>query len=436
MKRHSFFLVFLLIVTQTVFAQLSRIDSLLFELPDVLFDKVETTANLESIYELKVKQPLDHFDASKGYFFQKVYLTHKGFNNPTVIITEGYNRNQNRIYELTELLNANQLDVEHRFFGESMPDSLNYRYLNLKQASADLHHIRELFDAIYTQKWISTGISKGGSTTIFYRYFYPDDVDVSVPYVAPINNAFEDQRLYDFQHNIGTDDCRKRIRAFQERLLRDREKVLPLLKFYCLGAGSDFTYLTLEEAFEYAVLEYPFSFWQYGHNCKDIPDQNASVENAVMYLNSVSDITFFDDKTMKTYQSHYYQAAQEMGYYGYETKDFEGLLKALPTDSNPHAAFLPKDMKVPFDGSLLKNVNNWLKTQNLKFIYINGALDTWSATSVPPSNKSNSMWFNLKDKHHGTARIREMIPSEKEELITTLERWLSIKIEYAKMNTN
>ena len=170
--RKKFLSIFLFIVLGTMTsAQAQTLENLLFELPDLIFKKTTTTTALETVYQLKVKQPIDHTNPSKGFFYQKVYLTHKGFDRPTVIITEGYDRDQNRIYELTELLNANQLDVEHRFFGESMPEPLDYQYLNLKQATADLHHIRQLFSNIYTKKWISTGISKGGATTIFYRYF-------------------------------------------------------------------------------------------------------------------------------------------------------------------------------------------------------------------------------------------------------------------------
>ena len=91
----------------------------------------------------------------------------------------------------------------------------------------------------------------------------------------------------------------------------------------------DFTYLNLGEAFEYTVLEYPFSFWQYGRDCALIPSENASIEDMTAYLLGVSDITFFSDQMMKDYASHYYQSATEMGYYGYETKDFEGLLVDL-----------------------------------------------------------------------------------------------------------
>ena len=429
MRKQSLLLFLFFVVAHMANAQTQNLEKLLFELPDVIFEKIETTGDFESTYELKIKQPLDHTDASKGFFYQKAFLTHKGFNRPTVIVTEGYNRDKNRVYELTELLSANQIDVEHRFFGESIPDSLNYKYLNLKQATADLHHIKQLFGKIYSKKWISTGISKGGATTIFYRYFYPDDVDVSVPYVAPINNGFEDQRIYTFLDTIGTDDCHKKIKSFQVRLLKNRDKALPLLKFYNMGAKANYTYLTMDQAFEYAVLEYPFSFWQYGHSCDEIPNDGASLEDSVEYLISVSNMTFFSDASIKDLGPHYYQSATEMGYYGYETKDFEGLLMALPTNTNPHATFLPNKMKATFDGQILNDVNNWLKTKGNKFIYINGAIDTWSATAVRPNKNVDSEWFFLDGKHHGNARIKEMNDSDKERFIRTLEKWLSLKIE-------
>jgi len=428
MKKILSLCLFLLAGTPFLSAQ-EELESLLYELPDVIFTPIETPDGYQAAYELKIKQPLDHWDASKGYFYQRAYLSHKASDRPTTIITQGYDRSVNGIAELTSFLGANQIDVEHRYFGASLPDSLDYKYLNLKQATADLHHIRQLFGSIYNGKWVSSGISKGGATTIFYRYFYPDDVDVSVPYVAPINRELEEQRIYAFFDTIGSEDCRNRIQSFQKRILTKRAEVLPLLRFYSLGAKVEYTYHTLDEAFEFAVLEYPFSFWQWGHDCKDIPAEDASVEDMTKYLVTVSDIAFFGDEQIKKYGSHYYQSAAEMGYYGYETKDFEGYLLALPNDENPQATFVPGKMEVPFDGRLLKEVNRWLETDANKMIYIYGGNDTWSASAVPKNDKVDSRWFFLPGKDHAKARIAGMSDTEKERFTEALEQWLEMKIE-------
>jgi len=372
---------------------------------------------------------LDHFDSTKGYFYQKAFLSHKAFDRPTVINTEGYSISRNYILELSELLKANQIVVEHRFFGESLPDSLEYQYLNLKQATADLHHINQLFKTIYTGKWVSTGISKGGVTTIFYRYFYPEDVDVSVPYVAPLNKEYEDKRIYTFLDTVGTDECREKIKSFQTRLLENREEVLSLLKFYSIGAKLKFTYFTLEQAFEFAVLEYPFSFWQWGYSCSTIPENETSLEDVVEYFLSKNPLTLFGDRDIKYLAPHYYQSAAEMGYYGYEAYKFKNLIKSLPTDTNPQATFLPNKMDVSFDGSLLKDVHEWIENEGNKFIYIYGAKDTWSACAVQPSDKVDYQWFFLKGKDHGKARIANMTTEEKEKFTMILEEWLSINID-------
>ncbi|MBR9922203.1 MAG: hypothetical protein GYB31_15295 [Bacteroidetes bacterium] len=435
MFRISLLLPVLLFVSFEFSAQetFSALEQKLFEMPDVMFEKLDDSDPEALVYKIQVKQPLDHNNPEMGWFWQRAFLTHRGFDNPTLICTEGYNRPRNRTYELSLLLQSNQIDVEHRFFGTSRPDSLDYRFLNLEQVTADLHKINTLFKEIYAGKWVSTGISKGGSTTIFYRYFYPEDVDVSIPYVAPINIAYEEPRIYQFLDTIGTDACRKALLAFQKRLLKNREAVLPLIRFYSYGAGYEYTYLNLEEAFEYAVLEYPFSFWQYGQDCAAIPDKTTNLEDAVKYFLGVSDIGFFSDAPMVGYGSHYYQAATEMGYYGYETEDFKGLLKALPMQPHPHAAFMPNKIEVPFDGSLLEAVNEWLPVNGDQFIYINGAIDTWSASAVAPNDQSDALWFFMDDKHHGNARIRNMSVADQDKLIGALERWLDMEIDKSNL---
>lgn len=423
-----FIFIIIVLVHHICWAQ-TDLEKQLFELPDVIFTAIDTPEGFEAAYTLMIKQPLDHNHPERGHFYQKAYLSHVGVNNPMVIITEGYNRNHNRIYELTKLLNANQIDVEHRYYGESIPDSIDYQYLNLEQATADLHRINVILKNIYQQKWISTGISKGGQTTIFYRYFYPEDVDVSVPYVAPLNLELEETRIYDFLDKIGTEECRSKITDVQLRILNNREETLDKLRWYSKGAKLEFTYLDYEEAIEYAVLEYPFSFWQWGGKCEEIPTDTASLNETLEHFIDVSGISFFSDRDMEAYKSHYYQAGTQMGYYSYEVEGFEDLLQALPKDKNPSAVFMPDHMEYTFDNTLPKKVDAWIKRNGDQFIYINGANDTWSATAVQPNKDRDALWFNMEGKDHGQARIRNMSDKDRKKLIEQLESWLDLELE-------
>ncbi|MGA0434821.1 MAG: S28 family serine protease, partial [Flavobacteriales bacterium] len=147
----------------------SELQSFLFDLTDVRFESTYLPSSFNQAWELHIKQPLDHDHPEWGSFWQRVYVSHLDPSRPTV----GYNRDYNYASELAESIGANQVVVEHRYYGASVPDSLDYSYLNIKQASADLHRIKSLLADYFYGPWLASGISKGGQTTIFYRYFFP-----------------------------------------------------------------------------------------------------------------------------------------------------------------------------------------------------------------------------------------------------------------------
>lgn len=420
----------LLISVQTrLLAQFSELETKLFSLSDVTFIKTTAPDGIEATYVLKVRQPVDHQHPEKGHFWQRVYLQHMGFELPTTLVTHGYDVLKDTRYEIAELLQGNQLLVEHRYFGESMPDTLDYTYLTIEQATADYHHIQELFTSLYTGKWLSTGISKGGQTTIFYRYFYPDDVDVSFPLVAPINLSAEDQRIYTFLDTVGTDACRKALFDIQTNLLRHREEILPRARWFAKGANLTFTYLNFEQALEYTILEYPFAFWQWGSRCEEVPGLNVGIDSLLSHVLKISDLGFFSDRDILGYASHYYQSGTELGYYGYQTKPFKGLLKALPTNQNPSAVFMPGHAPITFDGAVTTKVYNWTQTSGNHIVYLYGSADTWSATAVPKSDKVDSAWFFLPNTDHRAARVKNLSASERARFIAVLERWLDMDID-------
>ena len=407
----------------------SALEKQLFELPNVIFNKIKTPMGYEAAYELQIRQPIDHNDDTKGHFYQRVFLSHKAYEAPTAMITNGYGRPSNRVTEIARLTGANQINIEHRYFLESSPDTLDYDYLDFEQVTADLHHINQLFRQIYDGKWISSGISKGGTTTIMYRYFYPEDVDVSIPYVAPINHSAEDKRIYEFLDKVGTKECRSDIFDYQVVMLERADEMKSYLKWFAKGQNLKFNYLNLDQAYEYAILEYPFSFWQWGADCAHIPSTDAQTDTLLQHFIDIVGLEFYSDASMEGFGSHYFQSAEEMGYYGFEVEPFKKLLHHLDVNSNPSAIFTPDKLPVKFDGTLTNKVFEWTQTTTLPFIYINGVNDTWSATAVPEVKRSESLWFFMKDKSHGDARIKNMTAANKLKLQRTLGHWIGEKID-------
>ena len=401
----------------------------LYYLPDVRFEAVEDRDSTVETYRLFVRQPLDHTNPDAGHFEQQVLLTHHGFDRPVVMSTQGYTLFTGR-NELEAILDANHVNIEHRFFGKSTPEGKPWPYLTLENVAADLHHINQLMRRLYSGKFISTGISKGGQTTIFYRYFYPDDVAVSIPYVAPFNQGLEDKRIYDFLDTVGTKECRDHIREFQIYLLKNEKAALDRLKWYSRGAKITYDYLgSIERAYEYAVLEYSFSFWQSGANCADIPPlEGLTLDAALDHFLEVSSMSFFGDGAMETYASHYYQAATQMGYYGYDIKPFKKYLTQFTT--NPLATFAPKSAgKTVYSNQLNEAARKWLDEEGNNFLYIYGGSDTWSADRVIPTDETNSQVFILPRTDHYRARIQNMSPAEQERFAAYLREWTGLEVD-------
>lgn len=434
MKYLNFLLFVCLIAVKPLLGQdeSQKLETALFNLPDVQFKKISAPCETPLRYELKVRQLLDQSNPSLGQFYQKVILIHTGFQQPVVMNTQGYTMNLGR-NEVQAILNANYLNIEHRFFGDSKPDSMQWKYLTLENACADLHHINQLFRQIYSGKWVSTGISKGGQTTIYYRYFYPDDVDASIPYVAPINNSLAEKRIYAFFDTVGTKECRNRVYEFQKRILQNRDQVLPKLDWYARGQELTFTSIgSLEKAFEYAVLEFSFSFYQLGHDCSMIP-LPGNIDNDLAYLLKVSNVDFFSDKEIKNYEAHYYMAATQMGYYAYQTDKFKPYLKVLTGE--PTAILNNPKVPTSYHPDLNVRLNQWLNEKCTRMIHIHGMVDTWSATRITPPRNSECVLYYIPGKDHRSARIKNMPVEMQLDFKSKLQNWLGgIPIDLDALN--
>ncbi len=377
-------------------------------------------------YELMITQPVDHNNTNGAKFNQKVYLLHRGENNPTVLALEGYAAGFNRPYELTRILNANQILVEHRYFGKSVPEKIDWNFLTVKQSADDHHAIVELFKRVYNSKWVSTGISKGGQTTVFFKRFYPNDVDVAVPYVAPMNYSMEDPRINQFLKTVGSDDCRKKILDYQRTFLKRRDEILPLLMKDAEASNIRFAF-DWDFVYEVMVLEYSFTFWQYGGaKCEDIPLPNADAKILFDHMKKINGYDFYTEQGIQQFLPSYIQFYKEIGYYDYDLEPFKDLLIEIKDGSS--IFWIPKELRPKWDGSLMKDVNSWIQNNGNNMIFIYGELDTWSATAVELTGKTNALKMVRKNGHHGT-NIRGFDEESKKLIYSTLEKWLGFTIK-------
>jgi hypothetical protein len=384
------------------------------------------TSEFSEKYVTYFTQPLDHRHPEKGSFRQRVIVSHAGFDRPTVIVTEGYGaayalRPQYR-EELSKLLNANMIFVEYRYFLESTPEPKDWQYLTAENSADDLHAITTAFKNIYPGKWIATGISKGGQTTLLYRTFYPDDVDISVPYVAPLCYGVEDGRHEPFLHKVSTPENRKKIEDFQLEALKRKATLLPRFEKYCTEKNYSFR-APIEEIYDYSVLEYSFALWQWGTPISSIPATTASDDEIFSHLLAISEPGYFTADSPNA--SFFVQAARELGYYGYDVQPFKQYLSIQSSEGYLHRLMLPEELKdMPFDKTLSKKITKFLKKQDPKMIFIYGQNDPWTAAGVTwLKNKKNIHVFIQPNGSH-LARINTLPEAEKAKVMELINEWL------------
>ncbi len=393
------------------------------------FKLIKNDSLFTSTYEVWFRMPVDHNNPESPMFPLRVYYSHKDFKNPVLAILDGYTMYTSRSHELSHILNSNQITIEHRFFYKSRPkDSIPWKYLNVEQAAADEHAIIQAFKRFYPGKWISTGISKSGQTTIYHRSLYPHDVDVSIPYVAPLNFSNQDPRVYTFLKNVGTEECRKKIYSYQTSLFEHKKEIFPM--FEKLAKEKNWIFkMGLDRAYDLSVLEYPFAFWQWGIDCDAIPYASASVKTLFAHWANVEPFTFFEESSIENTRPFFFQAMTETGMYGYEVKPFQKYLK--DTTNITFDFTMPKGYKAVFNPNTMRNVQKWIETSGNNMLYIYGQNDAWSSTAVEPGKHTNAVKMVKPGGSHST-RIKNFPPQMQDSIYTVLEKWLDINLSAQK----
>jgi hypothetical protein len=421
-------LVLLFVLVGNVVAQDSVLFKAMEDLPGI--EVVGPTSKGESFtegYEIRFTQPVDHNNPEGQKFTQRMFIGHAGFDKPMVMYTSGYDARGLGNAEPAQLLKANLIRVEHRYFGKSVPDPVEWKYLTVWQAATDHHAIVQLFKKLYPGKWISTGVSKDGQTAMMFKAFYPNDIDVAIPYVAPLNTAKVDPRIFTFLATVGTDEEREKVYQFQIALFEKKKEIMPMVKEYCEKKNWTFP-MGIDRAYDLNVLEFPFAMWQYGvKKAMNLPGKEGTAKQLFDMLMPVTDLMWFSDSGLKQFLPHYYQAMTEMGYYGYDVKPFSKYMSDK-TYITYDFALTPYGLDTTFNPKTLPFLHDFVQNRGDHMLYIYGELDTWTATGVTKiTGPADALVMILKGGHH-SASIRAFPEEDKQKIYGVLGRWLGMTV--------
>lgn len=423
----------LLLVAFVAVAQSGDVEKMLKKISAVSsFEKIEKEDSTRQYYLMKVTQLLDPNNPAAGTFEQRVMLGHRGFDRPMVLVTEGYGAdyafgNPNYMEELTYIMDANILFVEYRYFSGSTPEPCNWDYLTVANSMADYHNIVTSFKPYYGAKWASTGISKGGSTSIYFRAHYPDDLDVSVPYVGPLSCAVEDGRHESFLERVATKAERDTIRNFQYELFERKERLMPMFDEYCLDKDIVFRVPT-STIYDLLVLEYQFSMWQWGTPVSTIPALDSDDKVIFDYFMRMCGPDYFAAEN--SIESFFVQAVKDFGYYGYNIEPFHKYVNAEDIEGYLKRVLLPEEFAdVKFDDSTHRFTTDFYTENDPEMLLIYGEVDPWTASGIAwlrDRNKENIKVYIKPGGSHAT-RILNMPDDMRDEILEQLNEWMQYK---------
>ncbi|MDV5145809.1 aminopeptidase [Streptomyces sp. SBC-4] len=380
-------------------------------------------------FVLDYVQPIDHKRPWAGTFKQRLSVLHKDTDRPTVFRTSGYGLSTTPSRaEPTRIIDGNQISMEYRFFTPSRPQPADWSKLDIWQAATDQHRIFRALKKIYGENWLSTGGSKGGMTATYYERFYPRDMDGVVAYVAPNDVVNKEDSAYDrFFENVGTKDCRDRLNNMQREALVRREPLQKKYKEWAEAEGVTFnTVGSLDKAYEAVVLDFVWGFWQYyGQDvCDQIPDAATASDDTVYgTIDAFSGWAAYTDQGLDYYTPYYYQAATQLGSPSIKQPHLAGLSRY---GYQPASSFVPKSIPMKFQPHAMRDVDNWVRKNATRMLFVNGGNDPWSAEPFRLGKGARDSYvYTAPGANHG-ANVAALVPAERENATARILAWAGV----------
>ncbi|WP_033305993.1 S28 family serine protease [Streptomyces iakyrus] len=375
-------------------------------------------------FVLGLRQPVDHTNPAAGTFEQRLTLLHTAADRPTVLFSTGYQAVLTpRRTEPAVLLGANQLQVEHRYFGASRPADPGYAHLTIRQAADDHHRVVRLFRRLYPGAWISTGGSKGGMASVYHRRFHPHDVNGTLVYSAPNNADDRDDSAYlRFLETVGTPAAREALKAAQRAILLRRAGLVARYDAWAAASGDTFRLVGgADRALEIAVLRAPFMFWQRGTpaDIAAIPGPGATSEELYTWLDDTAGLALYADTTARNYIPYWYQIGTQLGYGSFPTAHLADLLRH-PGAAEPRS-FVPRDVPLRFDRAAMPDIDRWVRRRGSRLLFVNGTRDPAVAEHFRPGGPGSRLLW-APGANHG-ADIADLSPADRASAEDTLVRW-------------
>jgi len=248
-----------------------------------------------------------------------------------------------------------------------------------------------------------------------------EDMHIVIPYVAPINLEQEDVRINWFLRHVGTEKENALILNYQRLMLQNFDSIFPLFKSLADSAGEKYA-IDDTLAYEFMVLEFPFSFFQWGSLALDsIPLEMKNAEAMIKPMKKLGLISFYYESTVNGLMPFMVQAYRELGYYNYDLDSLGSYMIKLKNSSN--IAFVPEELRFDYNQEIMNKIYDYIHNEGNRMIFIYGELDPWFSTSFNPDSRTDAIKLVLSGGSHAT-RLRHFSPEIQDMIKEKLKYWL------------
>jgi hypothetical protein len=262
-------------------------------------------------------------------------------------------------------------------------------------------------------------------TAIFYRRFFPDDVDGTVPYVAPISFGAPDTRYDPFFDTVGTDACRQAVRdAATEMLAHRRAAMEQRAQQQATDNGYQYTRVLLGPAVESAIESLEWSFWQYyGITvCPQVPATTATDDALWTFLDKISPPSDSDDDSTAAFDAYYYQAYFQLGYPDTAVPYLTAYL--MYTDAD-YIHTLPTAEPTYDMGAAMHDIDDFVQHQGDKLLFVYGQWDPWVAGKFTLGGATDSLELIQAQGTHNS-HITRLAQADRDAAFAKLAAWTGV----------
>ena len=387
------------------------------------------------VFELEIRQPVDHRQPGGATFEQHLELYQRDVTAPMVMFVSGYfnytflSPQDTYLSDAAAITGGNQISVEHRFYGDSVPHPTVWKDLTIWQEAADEHHVVDVFKQLYRAPWLITGISKGGETSIFHDYYYPHDFAGTFAWSAPsITDTFS-HRYDQFLAADGTAACRAALLQAQILALRNRAAIEAKMAAAATAANETFDEWTggLDEDFEVTVLQTPFVFWQYGGDCSAVPGASATLQQLYDWYDATVGWLAADDQENVPFLPYNFEAGTQLGYPIIDERAQLGSLLHYPLSAQaPQQDLAPGVPAQPLDQGPMRAVHQWVRTHGSHLLFLYGQYDPWSAQpfTLGPGTRDSAS-YTIPGGNH-VSPYTDLPAAQEQAFVETIRTWAGL----------